>query len=967
MASTDTSTSYKDPSVLALASGVEQKLDLPKGLLVGIVTRGERSNSDQVSEAGARGLGQIIPATRKAAIDKYGIDPYLSDQNSLEVAGHLLKDSLDRNKGDVPTAVAEYHGGTDPANWGAKTAAYVKRVTGALPAVQDTSAAPAAPANTDPAAAPGVAPASGPSTFDQMWAAVNAPPANQIANVLSAYKAGKMAPDEAKQFESDVQGGKIMLPAGQTLQGAAPAPAANGTFPLPPGVVEAYRMGKITGPERDQLLTDVKSGKVAAPDGSQLQLEAAYPNRDYTHIVPGQAGVQKDQQGRPFIDTTPNAPATIGDKLVGAGEAAISAGSGLIAYPAAVTTAGVNLAAHAANALAGGPPLQDDIVANANAMGDALTYHPRTDTGQQYAQNVGDALQPLAGLAPVEAGALHSGVAPVVGAVRQVARAAPGAAIEAAQNLGTAAGGAASTVGDAVGGLIQRARGAAPEAAAEPVPTPGTGGSVGAAGTDMATQRQQAAAALPVPINLTKGQASRTFEQLRFEEETAKDANLGKDLRENSANQNAAIPQNFDRMIDQTGAEAVAPADVGRAVVDNGLVKDAAKAKAEYRAKYKLAEDAGQMQDPVSMQSVIDHLNDSAAEATTAPLLTTARNLAIKLGIARDEGGTLVANTPDAPAPKAADTAQRGSVWGNPKPAEAPPAAGSEVTLATAERFRQAINRNTNIDPTNIRQATILKGLVDQATEGAGGELYAQARKARQRYAQLYEDNAVVSDLLNSRKGTSDRKVALENVFDRTVLNGSREDLSKLRRTLQVSGSEGGAQAWRELQGATLRYLNEESTKGVGTDIHGNPIVSAARLNNAVRALDASGKLDFLLGKRGAAQVRDLNEIVKVIKTSPPGSVNFSNTASVLLGALSDFKTVGGGAAESALMGALTGLPIPVLTGIRTGLRVVKQNAANKETLRRVDEALGRVTAKAKPAAKKAPKQTPMPASKNIH
>jgi hypothetical protein len=935
MASTDTSTSYKDPSVLALASGVEQKLDLPKGLLVGIVTRGERSNSDQVSEAGARGLGQIIPATRKAAIDKYGIDPYLSDQNSLEVAGHLLKDSLDRNKGDVPTAVAEYHGGTDPANWGAKTAAYVKRVTGALPAVQDTSAAPAAPANTDPAAAPGVAPASGPSTFDQMWAAVNAPPANQIANVLSAYKAGKMAPDEAKQFESDVQGGKIMLPAGQTLQGAAPAPAANGTFPLPPGVVEAYRMGKITGPERDQLLTDVKSGKVAAPDGSQLQLEAAYPNRDYTHIVPGQAGVQKDQQGRPFIDTTPNAPATIGDKLVGAGEAAISAGSGLIAYPAAVTTAGVNLAAHAANALAGGPPMQDDIEANANAMGDALTYHPRTDTGQQYAQNVGDAMQPLAGLAPVEAGALHSGVAPVVGAVRQVARAAPGAAIEAAQNLGTAAGGAASTVGDAVGGLIQRARGAAPEAA-EPVPTPGTGGSVGAAGTDMATQRQQAAAALPVPINLTKGQASRTFEQLRFEEETAKDANLGKDLRENSANQNAAIPQNFDRMIDQTGAEAVAPADVGRAVVDNGLVKDAAKAKAEYRAKYKLAEDAGQMQDPVALSDVVQHLNDSAPEATTAPLLTTARNLAVKLGIATEGAdGTLVAQ-PD-------------------------------VTLATAERFRQAINRNTNVDPTNIRQSAILKGLVDQATDGAGGELYAQARKARQRYAQLYEDNAVVSDLLNARKGTSDRKVALENVFDRTVLNGSREDLSKLRRTLQVSGSEGGAQAWRELQGATLRYLNEESTKGVGTDIHGNPIVSAARLNNAVRALDASGKLDFLLGKRGAAQVRDLNEIVKVIKTAPPGSVNFSNTASVLLGALSDFKTVGGGAAESALMGALTGLPIPVLTGIRTGLRVVKQNAANKETLRRVDEALGRVTAKAKPAAKKAPKQTPMPASKNIH
>ena len=117
----DTPNSYKDPFWQDLASGTESKLGLPKGILSALVTRGERSNNDQVSEAGAKTPFQIIPATRDAAIKKWGVDPYLSPENAAEVAGLLFKDSLDRNKGSVPLAVAEYHGGINRANWGPKT------------------------------------------------------------------------------------------------------------------------------------------------------------------------------------------------------------------------------------------------------------------------------------------------------------------------------------------------------------------------------------------------------------------------------------------------------------------------------------------------------------------------------------------------------------------------------------------------------------------------------------------------------------------------------------------------------------------------------------------------------------------------------------------------------------------------------------------------------------------------------
>lgn len=124
--------SYQDPRYDELDKQVEAKVGLPEGLLSSIRLNGEKSNADQVSEAGARSVYQIIPSTRKAAISKYGIDPYISPRNAAEVAGRLLKDSLDRNKGNITEAVGEYIGGTDRGNWGKTTKAYIQRVTDAL-------------------------------------------------------------------------------------------------------------------------------------------------------------------------------------------------------------------------------------------------------------------------------------------------------------------------------------------------------------------------------------------------------------------------------------------------------------------------------------------------------------------------------------------------------------------------------------------------------------------------------------------------------------------------------------------------------------------------------------------------------------------------------------------------------------------------------------------------------------------
>lgn len=122
---------YTDSVYDQIEAGLERKYNLPSGGLRAIRTKGERSNEDQVSEAGAQSVYQIIPETRELFKKTYGVDAYASKESAAEVAALHLRDSMRRNNGDWEAAVSEYHGGTDRANWGKRTAAYGKRVTGA--------------------------------------------------------------------------------------------------------------------------------------------------------------------------------------------------------------------------------------------------------------------------------------------------------------------------------------------------------------------------------------------------------------------------------------------------------------------------------------------------------------------------------------------------------------------------------------------------------------------------------------------------------------------------------------------------------------------------------------------------------------------------------------------------------------------------------------------------------------------
>lgn len=84
-----------------------------------------------------------------------------------------------------------------------------------------------------------------------------------------------------------------------------------------------------------------------------------------------------------------------------------------------------------------------------------------------------------------------------------------------------------------------------------------------------------------------------------------------------------------------------------------------------------------------------------------------------------------------------------------------------------------------------------------------------------------------------------------------------------------------------------------------------------------------------MLGKEKAQTIRDLNEVLQYVQTVPPGTlVNTSGTAGTILLAISE---VGGGL-------AFTGLPVPVLAGIRYANQFVK----DRKLKARIEDALNK-------------------------
>lgn len=587
----------------------------------------------------------------------------------------------------------------------------------------------------------------------------------------------------------------------------------------------------------------------------------------------------------PVVETiAPEPTQTIGDKIIGTGEAALSTVTGLTG--GAVGMVGGTIGGLAGAILSGefGTTDAANLVEQAAAQGaEKLTYAPRTISGQQQAQAVGEGLQQLVPLtpfgrelgviaqstkmgAPVAAARTAAAVEPVIAQAKAMAEPVIAKAKETASNI--------------------KARIIPPE-------QPPTGApSAGAAGVEAARVKQELNQELPYPFEFTEGTLTRNPTALQFEIETAKTPQGAKFVERANANR-ARIEANIDGFFDETGATASSLYEKAKIIVDV-LDEKVKKEKARIDNAYGMARAQGEMELPTSIPTIAARLNELTLESKSSPILKYAIEKGEQLGVLKvDDSGSITAiNAP----------------------------------LKNIVQYRRDIGSQTDwAKPNESRFSTQLKSLIDDDTKTAGGKLYQKANAMRAKLGAEIERKVLIRDLLAYKKNSSDRKIAYESLLNKLFSSTtSRDDIRNLKITLLKEG-ENGRQAWRELQGGLVQELKDTAFKGAVTDSTGSQkYYNATAFTNRITQLDKSGKLELIFGKKGADKMLLLRDLANDISTVPRGVANESGTSSALIAAL-----------DGILMGSGT-IPLPVLSGIK----FLSKQAKDKKLKARIEKHL---------------------------
>jgi hypothetical protein len=367
---------------------------------------------------------------------------------------------------------------------------------------------------------------------------------------------------------------------------------------------------------------------------------------------------------------------------------------------------------------------------------------------------------------------------------------------------------------------------------------------VGAATTPETVTRTQMASQLRVPVQLSKGQAERELGQQQFEIETPKiSPELGKPLVEAQARRNDAILQNFDAYVDATGKQTFGLRATGKVVTDV-LNKEAQSAKTKIENAYTLAKEKGETEAPIQYAPLKAFIENETPTTRTAnaPIL----NIVYEQLAKNDPKNT------------------------------------GQISINALEDIYKVINKNYVPVTPNASYGRDMRKIINEITEGKGGELYQEARRLRQDYSKRFENIGAIDRLISTKANSDDRVVAFEDVFQKSIINGSLDDVKNLGFALKRSGPQ-GQQAFKELQGQTIEFLKDRVTQSIDTDMFGNPVVSPAKFKSAVRELDQDGKLDYLFGKKGAQEIRDLMETTILVNAPLKGAANYSNTASAVI------------------------------------------------------------------------------------
>jgi len=361
----------------------------------------------------------------------------------------------------------------------------------------------------------------------------------------------------------------------------------------------------------------------------------------------------------------------------------------------------------------------------------------------------------------------------------------------------------------------------------------------GAASTDEALLRQQRALSQGIP--LTKGQQLQDFGQQQFESDVVKQSpDLAKGLQEFKTQQKKDIQGRFEQLIDQTGVDVDVsnPRKVG-AIVDSALVKQFEAKQKLVNDAYQKARDAGETKAVVDTSKLDQWLETNAGSAISVRAIKTIQA--------------------DLDALKKIKNGQ--------------------ITIDDLEELYKKAGQISNPSDPSAFFMKQVKGVINDVTEGAGGDLYRAARAERAGLGRQYEDTYRVAKLLGTKGGYADRAVALDDVFSHVVLDGDLEQMRTVTKLLK-NGGEDGQRAYAALQGQTIQYLKDQLNKNTSGKL------SYDAFAKTLATLDKEGKLDYMFGKKGRETLTELQGTLRDALVEIPGTVNYSNTGNVVVRAL---------------------------------------------------------------------------------
>jgi hypothetical protein len=373
---------------------------------------------------------------------------------------------------------------------------------------------------------------------------------------------------------------------------------------------------------------------------------------------------------------------------------------------------------------------------------------------------------------------------------------------------------------------------------------------MGAAKTAEDLLREERLQRLNLPA--TAGERTKSLAQQQFESDIergaisgvseAKKQELVSQMGAFREEQKQAIFRKFQNMAEETGAKVADPTtmrQVGK-LVDKALVNAYEQKFNAYKQAYAKADTAGETLQEVPYQSIVDFINQKTPtmRKTLDPILDSVAE-SLKMN----------------------DPSNKGT-----------------ISIRALEDVYQQVGKIK--DSPNAKE---LKLLIDQATEGAGGDLYRAARTQRKELANQFENVSRVDKLLGTKVGYADRKIAYEDIFKNVVLDGSLEEMRTVTSLLKKAGPQ-GRQAYAELQGQTIEHLKDLLTKG--------DQMSFKNFNTMVNELDFDDKLAYMFGKQGRQEIVDLRDALKDILVKQPGAVNYPNTGGTVMRGLAGLEAI---------------------------------------------------------------------------